>query len=120
MVGAMLSKRYQPAAAWWFVPLLLLADSPGVGDAGAVGVTRPPEASTDRLVRHPRHRLDLLSNLRGQPDGLATAETRTLAGLTLTTVAASVVVDGLSVTPPTEVYRRRQEQKKGAEGVELS
>jgi sodium/hydrogen antiporter len=79
---------------------------------------------------HPKRRLIAWFGIRGIGSiyylsyavnhGLAAAETRTLAALTLTTVAASVVIHGLSVTPLMEVYRRRQEQKKGAEGVELS
>ena len=120
MVGAMLSEHYQPAAAWWFVPLLLLVIRPASVMLGLAGAH----------ASRPKRRLIAWFGIRGIGSiyyltyavnhGLAAAETRTLAALTLTTVAASVVIHGLSVTPLMEVYRRRQEQKKGAEGVELS
>ena len=120
MVGAMLSERCQPAAACWFVPLLLLVIRPASVMLGLAGAP----------ASRPKRRLIAWFGIRGIGSiyyltyavnhGLAAAETRTLAALTLTTVAASVVIHGLSVTPLMEVYRRRQEQKKGAEGVELS
>ena len=120
MVGAMLSERYYHAAVWWFVPLLLLVVRPASVMLGLAGAQ----------VSRPKRRLIAWFGIRGIGSiyyltyainhDLASAEASTLAGLTLTTVATSVVIHGFSVMPLMEVYRRRQEQKKRAEAVELS
>jgi NhaP-type Na+/H+ or K+/H+ antiporter len=120
MVGAMLSASYLPLEALWFVPLLLLVIRPASVMLGLAGAH----------VSRPKRRLIAWFGIRGIGSiyyltyavnhGLAEAEARTLIALTLTTVAASVVVHGLSVTPLMGLYRREQERKKGAEGVELS
>jgi NhaP-type Na+/H+ or K+/H+ antiporter len=120
MVGAMLSERYQPTAGWWFVPLLLLVIRPVSVMLGLAGAH----------ASRPNRRLIAWFGIRGIGSiyyltyavnhGLAAEEARTLAALTLSTVVASVVIHGLSVTPLMKVYRRRQEQKKGTKGGGLS
>lgn len=119
-VGAMLSASYLPAEALWFVPLLLLVIRPASVMLGLAGAH----------ASGPKQRLIAWFGIRGIGSiyyltyavnhGLAEAEARTLIALTLTTVAASVVVHGLSVTPLMRLYRRDQERKSGAEGVKLS
>ena len=68
MVGAMLSDALPAGGGLVVRSAAVVGDPPGVGDAGAGWrARRPPEAPTDRLVRHPRHRLDLLPDLRDRP-----------------------------------------------------
>jgi NhaP-type Na+/H+ or K+/H+ antiporter len=120
MTGAMLSASYLPTEALWFVPLLLLFIRPASVMLGLAGAH----------ASRPKRRLIAWFGIRGIGSiyyltyavnhGLPAAEARTLVALTLTTVAASVVVHGLSVTPLMSLYRRNQERKKAAEGVELS
>jgi NhaP-type Na+/H+ or K+/H+ antiporter len=120
MVGAMLSASFLPVEALWFVPLLLLVIRPASVMLGLAGAH----------ASRPKRRLIAWFGIRGIGSiyyltyavnhGLPATEARTLVALTLTTVAASVVVHGLSVTPLMKLYRRKQERKKSAGGNKLS
>ncbi len=73
---------------------------------GLAGARRGGAAGTDRLVRHPGHRLPsyLMSAIvHGLPPALA----EQLTALTLRVVATSIVVHGISVTPLMQRYNRR-------------
>lgn len=100
MVGIMISVTGIPGAALWFVPLLLLVIRPVAAGLGMIGFT------TTRLqrafiawfgIRGIGSIYYLMYALQhGLPeDGTA----RLLTGLTLSVIASSVIVHGVSVTP---------------------
>jgi len=114
LLGSMLSLRYLPAEALWFVPLLFLVIRPAavvIGLAGSrvTGLQRALASwfgirgvgSVYYLMYAIEHHL---------PEGIA----EQLTGLVLTTIAASVVAHGISVTPLMNLYAkqaRRAERK---------
>lgn len=108
-VGAMLPIAFIPEALW-FVPLLLLVIRPLSVLVGLAGM---------RIAPAQRHLIGwfgirgigslyylLFAIAHGLPDDLG----RRLVSLTLTVVAASVVVHGISVTPLMAWYERRARQ----------
>ncbi len=113
LVGAMISTRYLPEAAVWFVPLLFLVIRPVAVAVGMIG------SDTTRLQR------GLISwfGVRGVGSlyylmfavvhGLDEAASEQLMGLTLTVVVVSVVVHGVTVTPLMAWYNRREERAAG-------
>lgn len=109
-LGAMLSFRYLPLEAFWFVPLLFLVIRPL---SVAVVLLR---SATTPLQRG----FMAWFGIRGVGSlyylayaiqhGLPPALAEPLAGLTLTAVAVSVVLHGTSVTPLMRLYRQRMER----------
>lgn len=106
LLGAMLWAVDWSLVAWWFVPLLFLVIRPL---AVAIGLAGSPVPGTQR-------RLIAWFGVRGIGSlyylgycinhGLDPALANTLVALTLTTVVASVVAHGISVTPLMERYER--------------
>ena len=106
-IGSMLDLSALPPAAVWFVPLLLLGIRPL---AVLVGVAGMPIAPAQR-------RLIGWFGIRGIGSlyyltyaiehGVAEPLAGQLADLTLTVVAVSIVVHGISVTPLMEWYERQ-------------
>lgn len=106
LLGAMISTRYLPIEALWFVPLLLLLIRPVAAVIGLLGT------DTDWTQRA------LISwfGVRGVGSiyylmyavvhGLEEGVARELIGLTLTVVASSVVIHGITVTPLMSWYSR--------------
>jgi NhaP-type Na+/H+ or K+/H+ antiporter len=106
VVGSLLSAETLTAAGWWFVPLVFLAVRPLATWVGLIGSG----------LRWPQRALVGWFGVRGAgsvyyltyaathqlPDPLAGELTR----LTLTVVAASVVLHGVSVTPLMTLYSR--------------
>lgn len=107
LLGGMLSTRYLPIEALWFVPLLLLVIRPVSVWLGLIG------SRTSRLQRY----LMAWFGIRGIAAiyyvmyainrGLPPALAQQLTALTLTTVVISIVVHGISVTPLMNFYERR-------------
>ncbi|HEX5872844.1 MAG TPA: sodium:proton antiporter [Longimicrobium sp.] len=107
LLGAMLSASFLPPAAVWFIPLLFLVIRPAAVYAGTLGSRSTPA----------QRRLIAWFGIRGigsvyyltyaMQHGLPEALGRTLAALVLATVAVSVVVHGISVTPLMKRYARR-------------
>jgi NhaP-type Na+/H+ or K+/H+ antiporter len=107
IVGSLLTTAPIPGSAVWFVPLLLLVIRPIAAWIGTAGEVMAPV----------QRRLIAWFGIRGIGSlyylmyaiahGLNDADARTLLGLTLATVAVSVVVHGVSVTPLMERYERR-------------
>jgi len=106
LVGSMLSARYLTAEALWFVPLLLVVIRPVSVWLGLLG------SKTSAAQRHligwfgirgigSIYYLAYAIN-HGLPPDLA----RTLTALTLTAVAVSVAVHGISVTPLMRLYKK--------------
>jgi NhaP-type Na+/H+ or K+/H+ antiporter len=105
-IGALLwSVEWHPAA-WWFVPLLLLAIRPL---AVMVGLAGTPASRGQRWligwfgIRGVGSLYYLMFALN---HGLPPAVAETLIALTLSVVVASVVVHGISVTPMMAAYER--------------
>jgi NhaP-type Na+/H+ or K+/H+ antiporter len=107
LLGGMLSASFLPPAAVWFIPLLFLVIRPAAVYAGTLGSRSTPA----------QRRLIAWFGIRGigsvyyltyaMQHGLPEALGRTLAALVLATVAVSVVVHGISVTPLMKRYARR-------------
>jgi len=112
MVGAMLTPEHLTGDALWFVPLLLLVIRPVSVMLGLVG------AHASRL----RRRLIAWFGIRGIGSvyyltyainhGLAGEAAEVLAGLTLATIAVSVVAHGVSVTPLMKLYESDRARKR--------
>jgi NhaP-type Na+/H+ or K+/H+ antiporter len=107
LIGSMLSPRYLPAEALWFVPLLLLVIRPAavaVGLAGSRVSGLQKRLASWFGIRGVGSLYYLMYAIeRGLPGNLAAR----LTGLVLTTIAVSVVAHGFSVTPLMARYRRQ-------------
>lgn len=107
LLGGMLSARTLSPDGWWFVPLLLLVIRPLAVLVGAPMRGAPP------LQR----RLVMWFGIRGIGSvyyltyaiehGVTGATADRLVAIVFTTVAVSVVVHGVSVTPLMQRYQRR-------------
>lgn len=105
-IGALLWSVQWDAAAWWFVPLLLLAIRPV---AVLLGLVRSPVSRGQRWligwfgIRGVGSLYYLMFAVNhGLPHQLAD----TLVALTLSVVVTSIVVHGISVTPMMAAYER--------------
>ena len=113
LLGGMLTADYLPADALWFVPLLLLVIRPAAVLLGLAG---------SRLTDIQRG-LICWFGIRGVGSvyylvyaiqhGVGGDTARQLTGLTLTTVAASVVLHGVSVTPVMNLYEKVSGRARG-------
>jgi NhaP-type Na+/H+ or K+/H+ antiporter len=117
LLGALLVPGYLPADALWFVPLLFLVIRPLAVLVGLAGLSRARLSSVQwRLVSWFGIRgvgsvyYLMFAVVHGLDEGTA----RVLAGLTLTTVAASVAVHGISVTPLMNRYSKIVERRRSA------
>lgn len=106
LVGALLATVQLPASAWWFTPLLLLVLRPLavlVGMAGSRSTWLERGMVCWFGIRGVGSIYYLMFALS---HGVAGETARVLLDLTLVTVAVSIVVHGISVTPLMERYRR--------------
>lgn len=107
LVGAMISTRHLPAEALWFVPLLFLAIRPVAAGIGLIGT------GTSRVQRAfiswfgVRGVGSLYYLMFAVVHGLEEGTAREMIGLTLTVIASSVVIHGITVTPMMRWYNRR-------------
>jgi sodium/hydrogen antiporter len=109
LVGGMLSWRFLPKEALWFIPVLFLVVRPLAVLAGLAGARLP------RLDK----RMIAWFGIRGigsiyylmyaVEHGLDPRLSELLTGLTLTTVAASILIHGISVTP---LMKRSEKRSK--------
>jgi len=112
LLGGMLSPGTLAADAWWFVPLLFLVIRPLAVLVGA------PMRRAPAIQR----RLTMWFGIRGigsvyylmyaLQHGVERALADRLVGLVFTTIAASVVVHGVSVTPLMRRYTRAAERER--------
>jgi NhaP-type Na+/H+ or K+/H+ antiporter len=109
VLGVLLVSTDLPPAALWFVPLLFCVIRPAAVLAGLAGSRT--RASQARLMGWfgIRGVGSLYYLFYAANHGLSPEATRTLTGLVLATVTASVVVHGVSVTPLMRRYTRRLE-----------
>jgi NhaP-type Na+/H+ or K+/H+ antiporter len=107
-VGAMLSYATVPPSALWFVPVLLLVIRPlSILAAGASAMSsriQLPLIAWFGIRGIGSVYYLLYAANRGLPDAVAP----TIVGLTLITVATSIVVHGVSIGPLMGRYRRRR------------
>lgn len=113
VLGGMLAADTLAPVGWWFVPLLFLAVRPvatGLGLLGS-GMKWPQQALVGWFgVRGAGSVYYLAFAItHGLPDPLAGELTR----ITLTVVAVSVVIHGVSVTPLMTLYSRMRERSRG-------
>jgi NhaP-type Na+/H+ or K+/H+ antiporter len=108
LVGAMLSYKAPSAAIWWFIPLLFLLLRPLAVAAGTLG---------EPMTAHQRSMISWFG-IRGIGSvfylmfairhGVAGPLAQQLITFTLMTVAGSILVHGVSVTPLMRRYLRRK------------
>ncbi|MBK9709849.1 MAG: cation:proton antiporter [Kouleothrix sp.] len=120
LLGGLLSLRYLSADALWFIPLLFLAIRPASVWLGLLG---------SRASRQQRG-LMAWFGIRGVGSvyylsyaighGLAPALAERLAGLTLSAVAVSIVIHGISVTPLMRLYERGRTRSAEAQEPEAA
>ena len=106
LLGAMLTAAYLPADALWFAPLLFLGIRPlavyaGLLGCGLTGIRRGLVAWFG--VRGVGSVYYLMFALQ---HGVSGDDAHRLTGLTLTVVAISIAVHGVSVTPLMSIYGR--------------
>ena len=107
LVGAMISTRYLPIVALWFVPLLFLMIRPLAAGIGVLGT------DTNRAQRAfiswfgVRGVGSIYYLMFAVVHGLEEEMAREMIGLTLTVIASSVVIHGITVTPMMAWYNRR-------------
>jgi NhaP-type Na+/H+ or K+/H+ antiporter len=110
LVGAMISTRYVPMEAIWFVPLLFLVIRPVAVAVGMIG------SDTTRLQRGfiswfgVRGIGSIYYLMYAVVHGLDESVAEKMIGLTLTVVIASVVIHGVTVTPLMAWYNQREER----------
>jgi sodium/hydrogen antiporter len=104
LLGAMLFPHWLSVAALWVAPLLFLVIRPLAVGVGLLGspMARLPRVLVSWFGIRGIGSLYYLTYAIGQ--GLDPELTRPLTTLTLSTVAASVVVHGISVTPVMQQY----------------
>lgn len=107
LVGTMISTRYLPIVALWFVPLLFFVIRPVAAGIGVLGT------ETDRAQRAfiswfgVRGIGSIYYLMFAVVHGLEEDTAREMIGLTLTVIASSVVIHGITVTPMMAWYNRR-------------
>lgn len=106
LVGGMLSFHYLPPDALWFIPLLFLGVRPVAVAVGLAGA-RLPRREKGMIAWFGIRGIGSIYYLmyaieHGLPADLA----ERLTGLTLTAVAASILVHGISVTPLMSLYEK--------------
>ena len=113
VAGAMLSYTYLPHRAVWFLLLLFFLARPlsvWLGLMGAAGVSRDQRILISWFgIRGVGSIFYLMYAINhGLPEPLA----KELIAITLTTVAASVLLHGISVTPLMSLYARRKSRRR--------
>jgi NhaP-type Na+/H+ or K+/H+ antiporter len=111
LVGGMISSRYLSAEALWFIPVLLLVIRPVSVWLGLCG---SPVSKTQRNLIGwfgIRGIGSIYYLMYAVNHGLSPEISRKLTALTLTVVAASVLLHGISVTPMMSRYEKRQRER---------
>lgn len=114
LIGTMISTRYLPMVALWFVPLLFLVIRPIAAAAAALA-----RSETSNLQRGfiswfgVRGIGSIYYLMYAVVHGLEEDVARELIGLTFTVVASSVVIHGVMVSPMMAWYTRRNGESHG-------
>lgn len=108
LVGGMLSWRFLPASALWFIPVLFLVIRPLAILTGLAGAHLPRLEKGLACWFGIRGIGSIYYLMYAVEHGLDSALAERLVGLTLTTVAASILLHGISVTPLMKLYEKRK------------
>jgi len=109
VVGMLLWAVPWDAAAWWFVPLMLLAVRPISVIVGLAGSKRTSRTQRGLIAWFGIRGIGSLYYLSYAINhGLPAAHVPTLTALTFAVVVSSIVLHGVSVTPLMARYRRRR------------
>lgn len=107
LVGGMLSWRFLPPEALWFIPVLFLVVRPVAVLTGLAGA-RLPRLDKGMLAWFGIRGIGSIYYLMYAIEhGLDPNLAELLTGLTLTTVAASILIHGISVTPLMKLSEKR-------------
>lgn len=113
MIGGMLVATPPPPEAWWFVPLLLCVIRPLSVILGLMGVKGIMGSQRVLLAWFGIRGIGSVYYLAyAVGHGVAEPLVRTLSGIVLATVTASVLVHGISVTPLMQQYKERMRRKQ--------
>jgi NhaP-type Na+/H+ or K+/H+ antiporter len=114
ILGGLFTSRYAAWSAWWFPVVLFVVARP----AGGVGAPHHPRAPATQ------RRLTMWFGVRGVGSvyyltyaishGLSGGMAQQLTALTFTTILASLVVHGVSVTPLMQRYERLRKRRPAA------
>lgn len=109
LVGGMLSWRFLPPAALWFIPVLFLVVRPLAVLTGLAGA-RLPRLEKGMLAWFGIRGIGSIYYLMYAIEhGLEPSLAEPLVGLTLATVTASILIHGISVTPLMRIHEKRAE-----------
>lgn len=112
MVGAMVSTISVPVAAFWFVPLLLLVIRPVAAGIGMTGSAATPQQKAFIAWFGIRGIGSIYYLMYAIEQGMTETTANLLIGLTLATVATSVIVHGVSVTPLMRRYAEDEQERE--------
>jgi sodium/hydrogen antiporter len=114
LVGGLLASVPPPPAVWWFVPLLFCVVRPLAVLLGLLGAGDVSRMQRGLLAWFGIRGIGSLYYLAyAVTHELPDLTARALAGYALWTVAASVVLHGVSVTPLMRLYQRKEGGKEG-------
>jgi NhaP-type Na+/H+ or K+/H+ antiporter len=111
LLGGMLSLRYVPPEALWFVPVLFLGIRPMAVWLGLIGSRTSPLQRYLMSWFGIRGIGSLYYLMYAIQQGLSPDVAQRLTALTMTAVAVSVVVHGVSVTPLMNLYGNRMKRR---------
>ena len=106
MIGAMLSWTLIPSHAAWFLPLLFLVVRPVSVAIGLLGTDAAPYERRFMAWFGIRGIGSLYYLMYAVGHGMAESDAKPLVGLTLSAIAVSTLVHGVSVTPLMKLYSR--------------
>jgi NhaP-type Na+/H+ or K+/H+ antiporter len=106
MIGAMLSWTLIPSHAAWFLPLLFLVVRPVSVAIGLLGTDAAPYERRFMAWFGIRGIGSLYYLMYAVGHGVAESDAKPLVGLTLSAIAVSTLVHGVSVTPLMRLYSR--------------
>lgn len=113
LIGALLGTRYLAPEAIWFVPLLFLAIRPISVGLGLIGSRTLPSQRWLMSWFGVRGIGSLFYLTYALERGVEPELAQRLTALTLTVIAASIVVHGISVTPLMRLYARGNPEEAG-------
>jgi sodium/hydrogen antiporter len=106
MIGAILSWTLIPSHTAWFLPLLFLVVRPVSVAIGLLGTHGPPYERRFTAWFGIRGIGSLYYLMYAVVHGVAESDAKPLVGFTLSAIAVSILVHGVSVTPLMKLYSR--------------
>lgn len=119
LVGGMLSLGYIRLDVLWFIPVLFLVIRPLSVLVGLIGSRSSPLQRGLVSWFGIRGIGSIYYLMFAIQNGLPTELAEQITGLTLTVVASSIILHGISVTPLMKVYERRLEKRRQASPLRM-